>query len=569
MFPSHRLVALTAAFLLAFVGIVARLAVLQVRDNPRLTALGLEQRVRTYAIPAGRGVILDRNFTPLALSLQARDIYADPRLVTDAAGEAQQLAGPLSLKARAVERVLRSSQPFVYIARQVDMTVADEVSAMHLAGVGALSVAKRYYPGGALAPQVLGFVGVDGTGLAGLESEYESQLAGKPGSQTGQVSALGGIPITGVQDSTTAAVPGATLVTTLDRQMQYQAQRYLAAAVKANGAKGGTIVVMDPSNGDVLAMASYPWFDPNNFSTARPDAWRNRAVTDTFEPGSVNKTITAAAALDTGAVTPTQTFEVPSKIRIGTFTIADSDPHPVLKMTLGDIIAESSNIGATKVAARLGSVQLAAYLSRFGYGRDTGIGFPGEAPGVVPDISGWTDLTRSTISYGQGVSVTPLQMAAVYGTIANGGTWVQPRLVRGTLAPGGVFTPAPASPTRSVVSPETAAMVSRMLAYVVADGTGVNAQIPGYQVAGKTGTARKVDASGRYIDRYMASFVGFLPAAAPRLVIAVTIDQPRTIYGGVAAAPVFQEVASYAIQRLGIPAEPPVPLPPHKLRLAS
>ena len=558
-----------AAFLMAFVGIVARLAVLQVRDNPRLTALGLEQRVRTYSIPAGRGVILDRNFTPLALSLQARDIYADPRSVTDPAGEALQLAKPLGLKAGGVERLMRSSEPFVYIARQVDLTVAEAISALRLAGIGELSVSKRYYPGGALAPQVLGFVGVDGTGLAGLEAEYESQLAGKPGSQTAQVSAIGGMPITGVQDSTTAAVPGRTLVTTIDRQMQYQAQRYLATAVRANRAKDGTIVVMDPSSGDVLAMASYPWFDPNDFASASPDAWRNRAATDTFEPGSVNKTITAAAALDTGAVSPTQTFQVPSRIKIGTFTIADSDTHPVLKMTLGDIVAKSSNIGATKVAARLGSVQLAAYLSRFGYGRVTGIGFPGEAPGFVPDISGWTDLTRSTISYGQGVSVTPLQMAAVYATIANAGTWVQPRLVRGTLTPGGVFTPAPASPSRSVISPETAAMVSRMLAYVVAGGTGVNAQIPGYQVAGKTGTARKVDANGRYVNRYMASFVGFLPAAAPKLVIAVTIDQPATVYGGVAAAPVFQQVASYAIQRLRIPAEPPVPLPPHKLRLAS
>jgi len=237
-------------------------------------------------------------------------------------------------------------------------------------------------------------------------------------------------------------------------------------------------------------------------------------------------------------------------------------------MTLGDIIAASSNVGATIVASHVGSVRLASYLGRFGYGQPTGVGFPGEAAGVVPPLSQWTDVTRASVSYGQGVSVTPLQMAAVYSTIANGGIWVQPRLIRGTEGPDGAFNAAPPSPTRRVVRPETAAMVTRMLAYVVADGTGVNAQIPGYQVAGKTGTARKVDEAGHYVDRYMASFVGFLPAAAPKLVIAVTIDQPRTVYGGVAAAPVFQEVARYAIQRLGIPAAPPVPLPPHVLRLA-
>ena len=564
--PVERLVALLAVFLLAFGGIVVRLAALQVRDNPTLTRLGLDQRVRTLDIPARRGAILDRTDTPLALTLDARDVYVDPRYVIDASAEARQIADVLGLGARKVERILTSKGTFAYIDRQVDLDVADRLETLHLAGIGFLSVPKRYYPAGALAPQVLGFVGVDGTGLAGLESEYDRALAGTPGERTAELSAIG-LPISSGVDTVHEPVPGLTLVTTIDRQMQYQAQRYLAQAVRSNGARDGTIVVMDPTSGDVLAMASYPWFDPNRFSTANPEAWRNRAATDTFEPGSVNKTITAAAALDTGAVSPERTFRVPDALRIGTYTIHDSHVHPVEKMTLGDIIAESSNIGATMVAARVGSLDLASYLGRFGYGQPTGIGFPGEASGVVPPMSQWNDVTRATVSYGQGVSATPLQMAAVYATIANGGTWVRPRLVRGTQDDAGVFRPAPPSPTREVIRPATAAMVTRMLAYVVADGTGMNAQIPGYQVAGKTGTARKLDANGHYIDRYMASFVGFLPAAAPKLVIAVTIDQPRTVYGGVAAAPVFQQVARYAIQRLGVPAAPPVPLPPHVLRL--
>jgi cell division protein FtsI (penicillin-binding protein 3) len=565
--PVHRLVALLAAFLLAFGGIVARLAVLQVHDNPALTRLGLDERVHTFDIPAERGSILDRTGTPLALTLDARDVYADPALVTDPNGEARRIADELGLRWRAVQAVLRSPGTFAYIARQVDLNAATRLEALRLPGIGFLPVAARTYPAGSIAAQVLGFVGVDGNGLAGLEAEYDRRLAGTPGEQTAELSAIG-LPIASGMNDVTAPTPGETLVSTIDRQTQYQAQRYLAQAVKSNGAKDGTIVVMDPATGDVLAMASYPWFDPNRFETANPDTWRNRAVTDTFEPGSVNKTITAAAALDTASVSPHRRFEVPASVAVGTYTIHDSHPHPVERMTLGDIIAASSNVGATIVASHVGSVRLASYLGRFGYGQPTGVGFPGEAAGVVPPLSQWTDVTRATVSYGQGVSVTPLQMAAVYSTIANGGVWVQPRLIRGTQGPDGAFNPAPPSPTRRVVRPETAAMVTRMLAYVVADGTGVNAQIPGYQVAGKTGTARKVDEAGHYVDRYMASFVGFLPAAAPKLVIAVTIDQPRTVYGGVAAAPVFQEVARYAIQRLGIPAAPPVPLPPHVLRLA-
>ena len=299
------------AFLLAFAGIVARLALLQVSDNPKLTQLGLDQRIHTLAIPAGRGGIQDRNGTALALTLEARDVYADPQKVTDPRGEAKELARALGLRARDVGRTLRLSGTFAYVARQVDLDVAERIDALRLAGIGTLPIPKRYYPAGALAPQVLGFVGIDGIGLAGLESEYNHQLSGTPGEQTAQLSAVGGVPITGVLDSTTEPVPGVTLVTTIDRQMQYQAQRALADAVRSNGAKDGTIVVLDPATGDILAMASYPWFDPNRFSTASPDKWRNRAVTDTFEPGSVNKTITAAAALDSGAVSPIDTFEVP------------------------------------------------------------------------------------------------------------------------------------------------------------------------------------------------------------------------------------------------------------------
>jgi cell division protein FtsI (penicillin-binding protein 3) len=310
-------------------------------------------------------------------------------------------------------------------------------------------------------------------------------------------------------------------------------------------------------------MATYPWFDPNDIGDAPIDAMRNRAVTDAFEPGSVNKIITAASAIETGAVGLQQRFQVPASMQVGPFTIHDSHVHPVETMTLGDIIAESSNIGAALVADRVGNDALGSYMHRFGYGETTGLGFPGEASGMLLPSSQWDEVIRATVSYGQGISVTPLQMASVYATIANGGEWVQPRLVKGFREPDGSFRAASVRAPRRVVRPTTAQLLTEMLAYVVEDGTGINAQIPGYQVAGKTGTSRKLDDYGHYVSRYMASFVGFLPAASPRVVIAVSIDEPRTVYGGLAAAPLFQQIARYAIQRLAIPAADPVPLPPH------
>jgi cell division protein FtsI (penicillin-binding protein 3) len=448
----------------------------------------------------------------------------------------------------------------VYLARQVDVGVADRLADHALPGVGFLEVPKRYYPAGPLAPQVLGFVGVDATGLAGLEHEYEEVLAGTPGTRTVELSA-DGLPIASGIEVVEPARPGRTLVTTLDREIQYLAQEAIRSAVERNHGKAGTIVVMDPHSGDVYAMASYPWFDPNAFVEADRRAIRNRAVTDMFEPGSVNKVVTAAAALESDAVDVHEIFQVPWLLRIGGYTVHDSHPHPVEPMTLGQIVAQSSNIGSAMIAERVGSADLASVLARFGYGTPTGIGFPGEAGGRVPELGAWTDVTRTTVAYGQGISMTPLQMAAVYATVANGGVWVQPRLVRGTLGPGGRLEPASAPERRRVLDEGTAEMLTRMLASVVETGTGGAAQIPGYQVAGKTGTARKL-VDGRYVQRYMASFVGFLPASQPRVVIAVTIDEPSTVYGGVAAAPAFSEIARHVIQRLAIPAAPPVRLPP-------
>ena len=505
---------------------------------------------------------------PLGITLEARDIYANPSLVTDPAGEAELLADALGERPKDVLPALEAEgTTFAYVARQVDLAVAQRVEDLELPGIGFLSVPKRYYPAGALAPSVIGFVGIDGAGLAGLEAEYDSELAGVPGERTFEQSA--GQPIAQGIDVVKEPIDGTGLKTTLDREMQYQAQEALKDAVESQGAKSGTVIVMDVRTGDVYAMASYPWFDPNNYAHVAahdPARLRNPAVTDAFEPGSVSKVITAAAALESGAVSTTQHFQVPDSMQVDEYTIHDSHEHPVQTMTLADIVAESSNIGMAKVGGLVGETTLASYLDRFGFGRTTGVGFPGESEGIVPELSDWSDATLATISYGQGVSVTALQMASVYATIANGGVWVRPRLVTGTIDGAGTFVRARPSPTERVLQPQTALILTQMLAHAVEGGTGTSAQIPGYQVAGKTGTALKPAPTGGYYGgRYIASFLGFLPAGDPRIVVAAILDEPATMYGGIAAAPLFQQVARYAIQRLGIPTAPPVAVPPHVL----
>lgn len=559
--PGTRLVILLVTFVVAFGGITVRLGFLQLRDQRAYAAQGLAQRVHTITLPAARGMIVDRDGVPLAITVQARDIYADPRYVVDPSATADAIAPLLKVRPRTLIPGLTHGGSFAYLARQVDVGVAAKIEALSLPGIVATQVPKREYPAGDLASQTLGFRNMDGQGY-GLEEQYQSLLAGRSGQERVELSPGGQLIPEGVQ-VVNAPVAGSTLVTTIDRQIQFQAQQYLQQAVRDNHAKGGTIIVMDPRTGDIYAIANYPTFDPNAFATADPDTFLNRALTDMFEPGSVNKIITAAAGLEVGGVSMSQRFSVPWERTIGTYTIHDSHVHPVEQMTLGDIITESSNIGASEVADRVGKTGLATYLARFGFGRTTGLGFPAEAAGQVPATPDWTDTSLSTISYGQGISVTPMQMASVYATVANGGTLIQPRLVLGTRDPGGVFHAAPASPTRAVTTRTTADELTQMLSSVVSGGTGMNAQIPGYQVAGKTGTALIPNpAGGYYKNAYVASFIGFLPASAPRVVVAAIIDRPTTVYGGVAAAPLFQQVARYAIHRLGIAPSSPVQLPP-------
>ncbi|HEX9411762.1 MAG TPA: penicillin-binding protein 2 [Actinomycetota bacterium] len=563
----RRLVALFCVLVFGLSAILVRLVQLQVRDSRAYRTLAWDQRVRTIDLPASRGSIFDRNGQEMALSLPARAVYARPELVSDPGKEARKVAEALGLDPAGVHAAFKKSDPFVYVARGVDPAKAATLERQGLPGIGFLPESKRYYPGGALAPQVLGFVGVDGTGLAGLEQQYQSLLAGRPGHEVVEADPRG-VLIPQGENVDVPPVQGDDLILTVDRQIQFRAQASLEAAVKANHAKGGTIVVLNPTTGEILAMADSPWFDPNAFTEASGSSIRNRGVTDAYEPGSVNKIVTAAAALQEGYLKLDQRLMVPDHLQLYTKVFRDAHLHPPQRMTLGDILAYSSNVGTIKVAERLGPNLLYDYLQRFGLTRTTGLGFPGESAGLLPPPRHWSGTSMGTIPIGQGIAVTPLQMATVYATIANGGVWVRPRLLRGTVGPDGTFRPAQGSVTRRVVSTETAKALTRMLAYAVDVGTGTQAQIPGYWVAGKTGTARKVrpDGTGYEVGKYIASFIGFVPAGHPALVVAAVLDEPSTVYGGVAAAPLFRDVARFALARLRVAPARKLPLPPHAIR---
>ncbi|HEX8099276.1 MAG TPA: penicillin-binding protein 2 [Actinomycetota bacterium] len=563
--PAGRLVALLVVMALAFTGIVVRLAVLQVKDASEYRELARIQRLRRIAIPATRGTILDRNGEELAMSVPAKAVFADPQLVQNPVSEAKAVALDLGLPYGRVHTAMLRPGRFVYIARGVDPQVAAALQRRGLPGIGFLDESRRRYPAGPLASHALGFVGIDGNGLAGLELQYQRLLGGRSGQRVVEADPRGRL-IPQASAVGVPTIPGRDLYLTIDREIQYRAQAALESAVLENKAKGGTVIVMNPSTGEILAMATYPWFDPNHFSEANPEYVRNRAVTDVYEPGSVNKVVTAAAALEEGVVTLKQRLWVPPFYRLYDKTFHDAHWHPTEEMTLGDIITYSSNIGAIEVARLLGQDRLATYLHKFGLGAKTGVGFPGESNGILPPVDEWSGTDMGTIPIGQGVAVTPLQMLSVYSTLANGGLWVQPKLVRATRDPEGEISEMRAGRTHRVISEHTAAVVTRMLAYAVDVGTGTEGQIPWYWVAGKTGTARKPRIGGLgYTNQYVASFIGFVPASRPALAVAAVLDEPKTVFGGVAAAPLFRQVARFALARLRIPPATKLPAPPHAL----
>ena len=536
--------------LLIFCG---RLIQIQGLEAPKYAAMAQRQRLTTVTLTAGRGTITDRNGVPFALTVDARDVYADPQQVVDPAATARALAPLLRRPVAVLSRLLRGAGQFVYLGRELDPRVGAAVSALNLAGIGVVPSLRRVYPGGDLASNVVGFVGIDGTGLAGLEYADNALLSGTNGWRTVELGASGPAIPTGIQ-AERAPVPGEGLELTIDRDIQWEAQQALDAQVAKTGAQSGTVVVMDPRTGQILALATAPGFDANHPGAANPDSLGDPAVSDVYEPGSVSKVITMSAAIEDGLVTPSTPITVPPTIQVAHRTFHDAEPHGVEHLTLTGVLAMSSNIGTIEVAERLGAARLYQYLQAYGLGQPTGLGAPGESAGILPSLPNWSGTTLPTIAFGQGVSVTALQVAAVYATIANGGLRVTPTLIRGVIDRNGRLHPAPAPATRRVIGWRTARELSDMLEAVTTnEGTAPAARIPGYRVAGKTGTAQRPDGHGGY-SGYTASFVGFAPADAPQLVVEVVLQAPvRGYYGGAVAAPVFHDVMAFALASLRIP----------------
>ena len=548
-----------AVFLLAFGLSIAQLVNVQVLSAEEHTERGVRQRARTIELPASRGRIYDREGDVLATSITSATIYADPRSfvpserpdgrIVPAAGDANRIARTLApildLDVSWIEDRLRRDAHFVYLARQVDLRLGEEIMALRLPGIGMLTEPRRVYPSGGLAAQVIGFTGIDGDALQGLEARHDDLLRGTPGTLRFE-RALGGLSIASGLREVAPAVPGRDLVLTIDRDIQFAAERVAADVMERHSAEGATIVVLEIGTGEILGMASAPTFDPAVLRRDEQAFWRNRAVTDLFEPGSIQKTLAIAAALESGAITPETTFDVPDRLTVAGKQFSDVSKHGVEQWTAGQILTRSSNVGAILIAQRTGVAPLRDQFLGFGFGSPTGLRFPGEVGGHVPANEQWWATTLPTVAIGYGTSSTLLQIATAYAALANGGVLVDPVLVRGTVGPDGILEPTSATATRRVVSERTAAQVMDMLLESVAGerATGARAQVPGYNVGGKTGTAIKaLDGGSGYSDQYISSFVGVAPMDDPRIVVAVMVDGPRgAYYGGVVAAPAFAEV---------------------------
>jgi cell division protein FtsI (penicillin-binding protein 3) len=543
---NRRIRLLLVLFTLAFLGTFGRAVWLQAVHARPLDRLARGQHHATVELPAARGSILDRNGVELAIGKHAVTVYANPRHVADPRATAIAAGRVLRIDPdRLYGKLADRSRGFVYLARKADPKRAEALRALELTGVGFYPEERRAYPQGTVAAHVLGFAGLDNRGLSGLELKLDRVLRGKNGRQTVVRDPFGR---TLEVLSSQPAEEGRNIRLTLDNTLQANAQSVLLKAVRRWGARAASALVLDPSTGDVLAMASEPGFDANRFPRTARDVQRNRTVTDTFEPGSTFKVVTVAGALSEGLVTPSTPFSLEPKIQVADRVIGEAHRKHTERMTVAEILSQSSNVGTITLAEQLGRKRLEAWIGRFGFGKKTGVDFPGESTGILPFY--WSGSTIGTLPIGHGIAVTPVQMAAAYAAVANGGVWKRPRIVANRAVRG-----------RRVMSKRVSDQLMSMLRDVVIEGTGQEAEVEGYQVAGKTGTAAKPDPRGGYSkSRYIASFVGIVPASTPRLVILVTVDEPRgTIWGGVAAAPAFQEIARFALQYLEIP---PDGLPP-------
>ena len=541
-------------FFIFFLAIASRAVYLQVYLSNWLSQKASSQYEKLLTTAGKRGIIFDRNRREMAVSIDVTSIAAYPSRIKNPQTAAKALAGPLKLNARKIHRKLVSKKSFVWIKRQTTAKETRAVKKLEIPGIDFVSEYNRYYPHTTLAAQALGFTGVDGAGLEGIEFYYNQILEGAHRNFTVIQDALGsGFS---AESRPRANSSGHDLILTIDNTIQYIAESALQEAVDRYSAKSGMAIVMQPQSGAVLALAHSPLFNPNAYSKFDKSFWRNRAITDTFEPGSIMKIFSAAAALEHGNITPNTIFFCENgAYRIGKNVVHDIHEHGWL--SLQQIIKYSSNIGAVKVGEQVGAKNLYRTLRGFGFGERTGFDSPGETTGSLSHYSSWSSIDTGAISFGHGVSVSALQMITAVSAIANNGVLMQPYIVRETVdQTGHTVNRFKLRKVRKVVSPRTAAVVKNIMKTVVSEGgTGVNAAVDGYSVCGKTGTARKIDKNGKYSsNKHIASFVGFAPVDKPEIAILVIIDEPKKrYYGGIVAAPVFKKIAQQTLNYLNIP----------------
>lgn len=561
--PRRRIGVMIGVFALLIVALVAQLLRVQILDRDRYVSWGEDQRLRTTELPGERGDILDRNGEELAISLNTPVIYTDPLLVSSPAEAAEALAPVLNQDAAELEAILASDGRFAYLERQSTERVADQVRALDLDGVFIGEEPKRFHPNGdGLAGGVIGFVGYDDEAYSGLEAQYDEALAGIPGELVSE-RGLNGRTIPEGERQRRPAVPGADLTLTLDRALQFEVEQVIGESVRATGADAGIVIISEPATGDILAMASVA-SDEYGIVSPTPD---NRAVTWVYEPASVMKAVTFAAVMNQGLATPLTSRSVSDTFELYEETFTDDEIYGTRPMTATDILVASSNIGTILWAQALGDATFHNYLRDFGFGAPTGLGFPGESPGLLDHVQDWSGTSFATIAIGQGIAVTPLQMLMAYNVIANDGVYVAPRLVSSIDGPAGQSVPdAPAA--RRVIDSTAASDVTAMLSRVSQDGTARKARVPGYQIAAKTGTARKAQASGGYRDEdgnfhHVSTVAGFFPADSPKYSMIVILDEPKTeIYASRVTAPIFGELAAWTLRHYHVSPSADVVLEP-------
>ncbi len=555
----RRLLVLLFFFVCSLLTIAIRLIVIQVVEAKKYNGLARNQRMRCVELAPHRGALYDRDREELAVSINADTVFANPYQIEKPSTVATQLSAILKVdRKELLDKLTRKQCGFVYLARKIDPKKALAIEKMDIEGIGLLEENKRYYPYKSLAANVIGFVGTENNGLSGLELYLEKYLRGIPGQIITEKDPLGR-DIPGGYTKLTPSTDGSSAVLTVDKEIQYKAEVELHNCLEQHGAKAGSIIVMNPKSGEIYAIANTPSYNPNKYNKAKVDSYSNRAVCDVYEPGSTLKTFVIAAAMEEGIFSPESWFHLPGTIKVADRVIGEAHPRPAKDYTLSDIIKYSSNVGAVTVGMKLGKESLYRYFQEFGLIEKTGIGFPGEARGFVLPPSKWSGSTIGTVPFGQGISVTPIGLSRAYAVFANDGITVNPYLVSKVVSSKGTILMDKEGEARSdekkVVSPKTAREIRYMLEKVVEEGTGKNAQITGYRVAGKTGTAQKPKENGRgyYSDRYIASFIGFAPVEDPKVLVLVVIDEPQdVIWGGAVAAPVFKNITEFSLRHLKI-----------------